>query len=67
MTRAPVHVLPVDARGDHRPFASCPCRPLLAGDLLEGPRGTVYYVHRHAPEVTDAETTKPGPALADWA
>ncbi len=37
VTRLPstLHALPVGARGDHRPSASCPCRPILATDMAE--------------------------------
>ncbi|MDA8237909.1 MAG: hypothetical protein M0T75_08525 [Chloroflexi bacterium] len=57
MTRLPstIHALPVDARGDHRPSASCSCRPILATDMLEGPQGRVIYVHRDAPDVAGPE------------
>jgi hypothetical protein len=52
MTRAPyhrpIHVVPIAARGNHRPSPQCPCHPIEAVDLMDGPLGTVYYVHRHA-------------------
>jgi hypothetical protein len=51
MTR-PVDAIPIDARGDHRPSASCPCRPIEAEDLLE-PR-VVVRIHRRMPDPTDA-------------
>jgi hypothetical protein len=65
-THAPIHVVPVDARGDHRPLSSCPCRPILAVDLLDGAQGTTFWVHRHAPEVPDAKD-KPRLPLIEWA
>jgi hypothetical protein len=45
-TGAPVHVLPVDARGDHRPYASCPCRPVECHELTAGTSGRIVLVHR---------------------
>lgn len=55
MTRhpVPVHALPVDAAGDHRPSASCPCRPILAVSITT-PALTVY-VHKHAPDARAAD------------
>jgi hypothetical protein len=55
MTRT-VDAIPIDARGDHRPSDSCPCRPIEGSDLLEpGIR-----IHRHIPDHPD-----PPPATAD--
>ncbi len=53
MTRHPatIHALPVDAAGDHRPSASCPCSPMQATDLIEPSRLVV--IHRHLPDVPD--------------
>ena len=47
MTRPPdLHVLPVGARGDHRPLMTCPCNPTQATEIMGGPLGRVVYVHR---------------------
>ena len=64
MTRPPpsIHALPVDARGDHRPSASCPCRPILATDMLEPAR--VVYTHRHAPDLRASADR--GPLGKSW-
>ena len=51
MTRPPVDAIPIDARGDHRPSGSCPCRPIQAEDLLE-PR-VVVRIHRRMPDPTE--------------
>jgi hypothetical protein len=68
MTRPPatIHVKPVDAAGNHRASPSCPCRPILAVDLMDGPLGKVIYIHRHAPEVTDATTPTESAVLLPW-
>jgi len=45
-SKPPIHVLPIGARGDHRPFRTCPCRPYECVELLGGPLGRVVLVHR---------------------
>jgi hypothetical protein len=49
--RPPVDAVPLFARGDHRPSASCPCRPIEAEDMLE-PR-VVVRIHKRMPDVPD--------------
>ncbi len=68
MTRHPaiVHAVPLDAAGDHRPSASCPCRPIEATDLAEPAR--IVVVHRHVPDpggryTGDRESRKTAPSL----
>jgi hypothetical protein len=47
MTRRPptIHAVPIGARGDHRIHA-CPCRPIEAVDLADGPLGRLILVQR---------------------
>jgi hypothetical protein len=52
MTRPPVDAVPILARGDHRPSASCPCQPIEASDLLEP--SVVVRIHRALPDPRDA-------------
>jgi hypothetical protein len=63
MTRpgATIHALPVGAKGDHYPYASCPCRPIEAVDMADGPLGRLIVVHRHAP----GHPRDPEPATCD--
>jgi hypothetical protein len=51
MTRSPatIHAVPIGSRGDHRPYASCPCRPIEAVDLADGPLGRLILMHHDAP------------------
>lgn len=47
MTPKPdLHVAAHGTRGDHRPFRSCPCRPLECVELTGGPMGRIVLVHR---------------------
>jgi len=47
MTRpSDLHVLPVGARGDHRPLMTCECNPTQATEIMGGPLGRVIVVHR---------------------
>lgn len=55
MSRTTIHAIPLDAGGDHRPSASCPCRPIQARDLLEPAR--VIFVHSHLPDRRVVEPT----------
>jgi len=54
MSRNPtLHVVPLDAAGDHIPSGSCPCKPIQARDLLEP--GRIVLVHRHRPDPRAAD------------
>ena len=50
-SRPDMHVVPIGARGNHRPHSTCPCRPVQAVEMMAGTDGRVVYVHRHVPDV----------------